>query len=147
MVPNAPLRKCPTCLRELDDEVRKQMGLRTGELLNSLCPGKNGPSDIDHVLHNMHVNPHRIAFIEYKGRKGTPLPDGQRYLHRDLNGIFTDTSTGKKLEVMTWVLWQHDPDPLEKISQVTDWTFGTSSRLQFFRHFPFRPSRKEKGVT
>ena len=76
-----PLRKCPTCRRALDDATRLAMGLRTGEALNALCPGRTGPSDVDHILHNAYITPERIAFLEYKDQ-GALLSGGQAILRR-----------------------------------------------------------------
>lgn len=99
------LDKCPTCRRALDDATRRAMGLRNGELLNSLCPGRVGPSDIDHVLHNGRSTPERIMFYEYKDG---PVPgEGQSWLHRSLRGDWQDRADpGRLLTIRCLVLPQ-----------------------------------------
>jgi hypothetical protein len=105
-MPNRRLGKCPTCRRPLDEATRLGMGLRNGEMLNSLCPGRNGPSDIDHVLHNRWVSPERVMFLEYKN--GVALTQGQQYLRTALNGDWEERNTGRLLAVRYHVLDQHD---------------------------------------
>lgn len=98
---NRPLRKCPTCYRELDPDTRKNMGLRNGETLNALLPGFIGPSDIDHVVHNGHTVPERVMFYEYKKSGG--LNRGQEWLLQALRGDWTNVD-GRRLLVNYTVL-------------------------------------------
>jgi hypothetical protein len=107
------------------------MGLRTGEALNALCPGRNGPSDIDHVIHNMHARPwERIVFFEYKGA-GVPVPDGQRYLHRALSGDYQEVSTGRLVAIRVAVLRPGDESLL---AAWVGWTWPSSPRIEIGEH-------------
>jgi hypothetical protein len=100
-----PLNSCPACRRALDADTRKRMGLRNGELLNSLCPGRIGPSDIDHVLHNGRSNPERVVFYEYKD--GAPMPQGQDWLLKSLTGDWEERASTRRISVRRLVLPQH----------------------------------------
>ena len=117
---NRPLGECPTCHRPLDDEVREAMGLRTGAVLNALCPGRNGPCDIDHVLHNGRRSPERIYFLEYK--RGEPeISGGQKYLLDALRGDWTE-SNGRLLSIRYAVLPNHPENPAAELLQpIVDW--------------------------
>lgn len=96
------------------------MGLRTGELLNGLCPGRNGPSDVDHVLHNGHCSPEeRMIWIEYKA--GVGLTEGQAYLKRAVSGDWEERSTGRLLSIRYVVLPLHPPDPAGLLQPIVDW--------------------------
>lgn len=91
------------------------MGLRNGEALNALCPGKNGPSDIDHVVHNMHTWPYeRLTFLEYKD-EGAELRMGQALLRRSLIGDWQEDATGRCLSIRYHVLYPSDKHKLEPI--------------------------------
>lgn len=114
-----PLRRCPTCRRGFDAETIARMGLRAGVELNALCPGRTGPSDIDHVLHNMHVSPQRIAFLEYKDQ-GAVLSVGQARLRVALAGNWTEVATGRRLEIRHHVLWPSDTD---RLPEIVDWVW------------------------
>lgn len=99
------------------------MGLRNGEVLNSLCPGAIGPSDIDNVLHNGRSKPERIMFLEYKNN-GAPVPTGQAWLLRSLAGDWQEQTTGRLLAIRFDVLQQHPPDPEAVLQPVVDWLWG-----------------------
>lgn len=81
------------------------MGLRTGELLNALCPGNNGPTDIDHGLHNGHVSPERVMFFEYKD--GVDVPPGQLRFLRALSGDWQEASGDRLISVRFRILPLH----------------------------------------
>jgi hypothetical protein len=100
-----------------------EMGLRYGRELNELCPGLNGPSDIDHVLHNMHVRPERVCFIEYK-RNGRPLPQGQQYLARALQGEWREPTSGRALSI-TYVRLDQTPgvDTEDALHRIVEWVW------------------------
>ena len=109
---NQDLRSCPTCRREWDEATEKIAGLRSGKLLNQMCPGKNGPSDIDHVLHNGKSKPEKITFIEYKTRADLYVPVGQQILHRSLTGRWEDIDNRRRrLDVNVAVVPSHPEDP------------------------------------
>jgi hypothetical protein len=103
----------------LDDQVRAAMGLRAGVELNALCPGATGPSDIDHVLHNDAASPQRIAFLEYKNQ-GAVLSIGQARLRAALAGDWTESLTGRRLDIRHHVLWPTDAD---KLPSITGWVW------------------------
>lgn len=96
------------------------MGLRNGEALNALCPGLNGPSDIDHVLHNGHVVPERVVFIEYKSN-GARLSGGQARLLRGLKGDWHDEATGRRLAVRYIVLPLAPDNPSAAVLPIVEW--------------------------
>jgi hypothetical protein len=98
------------------------MGLRNGELLNAKCPGRCGPSDIDHVLHNMSVTPEHIMFLEYK-KAGRGLDAGQRYLFNALRGDWVERNNGRLLSVRYHVMGLHDPKADGKLDAVVDWVW------------------------
>ena len=109
---NQDLRSCPTCRRDWDEETEKKAGLRSGKILNQMCPGKNGPSDIDHVLHNKWSSPERVTFIEYKSDRRLIVPTGQRYLHDSLRGHWVDVDDpDRKLDINVEVIPSHPADP------------------------------------
>jgi hypothetical protein len=114
-----PLRKCPTCRRPLDDATRSAMGLRAGVELNALCPGRAGPSDIDHVIHNDALTPQRIAFLEYKDQ-GALLSVGQARLRVALAGDWTERLTGRRLAIRHHVLW---PSDAHKLPSIAGWVW------------------------
>lgn len=124
---NRPLHRCPTCTRDLDDETRRAMGLRTGEVLNALCPGLNGPSDVDHVLHNAWSNPERLVWIEYKNR--TPvqyervdgLTGGQVILRDSVRGRWCNEDDGRRLDISYVVCPLHPDDPEAEMRPIVDW--------------------------
>jgi hypothetical protein len=91
------------------------MGLRAGVELNALCPGRAGPSDIDHVIHNGDINPQRIAFLEYKDQ-GVVLSVGQARLRAALAGDWTEGHTGRRVLIRHHVLWPSDAGKLESIT-------------------------------
>jgi hypothetical protein len=100
------------------------MGLRNGEVLNTMCPGANGPSDIDHVLHNgRHEPEERIVFFEYKN--GAPVPEGQRWLLNSLRGNWVgwDEEKGKyrMLTIRYTVLPQHPSDAKAELRPIVEW--------------------------
>jgi hypothetical protein len=102
--------------------VRASMGLRTGEVLNSMCPGLNGPSDVDHFVHNKWGdNGSRLAFLEYKD--GVPLTTGQRITHEDTEGVWINEKDGRRLEIRWFVLELHDPEPRPAMRRVVDWVW------------------------
>jgi hypothetical protein len=75
------------------------MGFRNGEKLNELCPGLNGPSDIDHIVHNKWHDPEeRVCLIEYK-EKDVELPKGQRLLLTSLQGDWKEQNTGRLMNI------------------------------------------------
>lgn len=115
---NRRLGVCPTCRRGLDDVTRAAMGLRNGEILNSLCPGRIGPSDIDHVLHNGHTSPETVFFFEYKD--GAPLGRGQERLLNAMRGEWQERSTGRLLNIYYRVLQQRDPNPQAVLAPIVD---------------------------
>lgn len=123
---NRPLGVCPTCRRELDDMTRASMGLRNGEVLNALCPGRIGPSDIDHVLHNGKSRPEVVYFLEYKD--GAPVRGGQDWLFRSLRGEWQERTTGRLLNIYTRVLQQHEPDAAAVLGQIVDFMWPGQSR-------------------
>lgn len=102
------------------------MGLRNGEVLNALCPGRNGPSDIDHVLHNGHSNPERVMFLEYKD--GAPVPGGQAFLFRSLNGDWTERTTGRLLSIRHAVLQQNEPQAEATLRPIVEWLWTPQQR-------------------
>lgn len=118
---NRPLGKCPTCRRDLPDEIRAAMGLRNGELLNSLCPGRNGPSDIDHVIHNGRISPERVMFLEYKD--GPALEGGQKWLLDSLRGDWQERSTGRLLSIRYHLLGQHDSEADHWLNAIVNWVW------------------------
>lgn len=118
---NERLRRCPVCDGELDDHTRQRMGLRSGETLNELCPGRIGPSDIDHIVHNGHVDPERVALFEYKN--GAPVPMGQRWLLDALSGKWTNED-GRRLHIGAAVLPQHPDDEHAALRPYVEWLFG-----------------------
>jgi len=95
------------------------MGLRNGEALNALCPGRCGPSDIDHVIHNMHASPERAMFLEYKD-EGVPIGAGQRYLGESLTGDWRERNTGRLLSVR-WVPLR--PSDAWMLPGIVDWVW------------------------
>lgn len=100
------------------------MGLRNGEVLNALCPGRNGPSDIDNVLHNKyHPEGERVMFLEYKSN-GASLSGGQRILLDALWGDWQDRNTGGLLSIRRRVLDLHPPDPEAELQPIVDWLWG-----------------------
>ena len=104
------LDRCPTCGQGMSAGVREQMGLRTGHLLNQMCPGRNGPSDIDHVLNNDHSVPQRTLFYEYKHSRDAQVSGAQWRLHRCLEGLWTEVGGNERLmEIRFQVLHAH-PD-------------------------------------
>lgn len=98
------------------------MGLRNGEALNALCPGRNGPSDIDHVIHNMHVDPERLMFLEYKDA-GVGLTAGQEYLRRSLTGDWEERSTGRLMSVRFYPM---HPADAWKLPGIVEWVWPDS---------------------
>jgi hypothetical protein len=118
---NRKLGKCPTCERPLDDHTRAGMGLRNGELLNSMCPGRNGPSDIDHVLHNMRATPERVMFLEYKN--GVPLTRGQDILRQSLVGEWQEQNTGRLIKITYTVLDKHAPDAQARLASIVSYVW------------------------
>lgn len=119
---NKPLGRCPTCGHGLDDDTRKRMGLRNGEVLNSLCPGRTGPSDVDHVLHNgKHKPDERIAWIEYKN--GVPLGNGQSWLKDSLRGEWQERNDGRLLTMRYAVVQQYVRDPAQTLQPIVEWVF------------------------
>lgn len=116
------LGKCPTCYRALDDATRLAMGLRNGEALNAQCPGLNGPSDIDHVLHNGHRSPERIMFLEYKDG-GARISGGQLWVLKALRGDWLERNTGRELAIRFVGLPLHPTDPHEAVRGVVEWVW------------------------
>jgi hypothetical protein len=99
------------------------MGLRSGEVLAALCPGRIGPSDIDHVLHNGRTppgTPARLAFLEYKNGNAEPRY-GQQFLLRALRGHWQDRDDGRQLDIAALVLPQFPPDPNQVLQPIVDW--------------------------
>jgi hypothetical protein len=123
---NRILRDCRTCGRPIDPATRAQMGLATGDALNALCPGLNGPSNIDHVLHNREGwLAERLFIVEYKP-EGAELPEGQRILrdgltghcHADtLTGHWREIHTGRGLDIRYRTLYPSDAGKLEAITK------------------------------
>ena len=117
---NRKLGKCPTCGRVLDGDTRAAMGLRNGEKLNELCPGRNGPSDIDHVIHNMHARPfERAMFLEYKN-EGMVLTQGQQYLHKAVTGDWKELTSGRLISIRVVTLW---PSQEWMLPSIVDWVW------------------------
>jgi hypothetical protein len=122
---NEPLRRCPVCDRHLDDETIRKMGLRYGKALNGLCPDNNGPSDIDHVIHNQWSNPERIVIFEYKRsihKRRIPISEGQWRLFRALSGTWAETGTGRRLDIRVAVL-DEDADNDILLHTLTEWVW------------------------
>lgn len=94
---NERLGICPTCYRHLGVHDRAQMGLRNGEVLNELLPGRIGPSDIDHIIHNGSANPERFLILEYKSGNGG-VPRGQERLLDSLKGSWT-SARGRRIAI------------------------------------------------
>lgn len=122
----SPMRKCPLCLRPLTEHDRVNMGLRSGDMLSALCPGRIGPSDIDHVIHNGASYPQRLAVIEYKG--GAPVGIGQRILFGAIAGEWRD---GKRaLDIRVFII-EDDHEPAAQLAEAVGWTFaGRRERRQ-----------------
>jgi hypothetical protein len=127
-VTNQRLRNCPCCLGELDAAALARMGIRDGAILNSLCPGLNGPSDIDHVLHNMHVSPERFMFLEYKGGDTLELPKGQQILRTHLMGNWQNLDTGRRISIAHQVLPLRPSNPGPLLQDVVDRVWPNKSR-------------------
>jgi hypothetical protein len=125
---NDRLRVCPTCKRPLDDANRQRMGLRTGETLNRLCPGLNGPSDIDHVLHNGRVSPERLFFLEYKGNGGG-AKYGQAFLFRSVTGDWEERTSGRLLSIRYQILPEHPSEPEDLLSPIVSWMWPEGALL------------------
>lgn len=104
------------------------MGLRNGELLNGLCPGRIGPCDIDHVLHNGQSDPERVMFFEYKD--GAPVPGGQKWLLRSLSGDYQERNDGRLLSVRHVILQQHEPEPEMVLRPAVDWLWPSVVRAR-----------------
>lgn len=118
---NQDLRSCPTCRRAWDEETEKKAGLRSGKLLNQMCPGKNGPSDIDHVLHNRWSKPEKITFIEYKSMKGLYVPAGQQMLHDSLTGHWENVyNRNRRLDINVAILPSHPEDPEKWLKPIVE---------------------------
>lgn len=95
------------------------MGLRNGEKLNELCPGRCGPSDIDHILHNKYAKPERIMVLEYKD-EDVELTTGQQLLRKSLVGDWEERITGRLLAVRYVVL---HPSKEWQLSAVVNWVW------------------------
>jgi hypothetical protein len=96
-------------------EAKEEMGLRTGEILNKLCPGRNGPSDWDHILHNRwHADGDRFAVIDY-GRGGKTLNQGQQLLKEGL------LSPRKKFRYFLLDAYESRPEP--KLRRIVNWVW------------------------
>lgn len=80
---------CPTCAG-----TGKASYLRSGVWLNSRCPGRNGPQDVDSspMTHELdHLAAKRKVRIEYKRGASDQLPDGQeRHLLAELRSTRPD---------------------------------------------------------
>lgn len=98
------------------------MGLRAGELLNALCPGNNGPSDFDHVLHNGHRSPERLAIVEYKPGDAL-LPEGQRRLLEAVKGQWRERHTDRLLDVRYVVVGRNQAAPGDRLAEIVDWVW------------------------
>lgn len=117
------LRECPTCHRAFDEHTLEAMGLRNGIALNALCPGRNGPSDIDNVIHNAwHPDGHRIMFLEFK-RNGASLSGGQKMMLDALSGDWEERNDGRRLSIRWHVLDAHSNDPETELRPVVDWVW------------------------
>jgi hypothetical protein len=104
------------------------MGLRSGELFNAMCPGRNGPHDLDGVGFNGHVAHRakyaRLAVLEYK-RGPVPLLDGTAILMRDTTGKWCQPAEegGKlrRLEIRWWVIDEHGPRHKLELAAAAAW--------------------------
>lgn len=103
------------------------MGLRSGVMLNELCPGATGPSDIDHVIHNGKIVPERAFLLEYKD--GAPVSGGQGWLFRSLSGDWEELNTGRRLSIRWQVLPAHgEPEELEeRLQAIVEWVWPGQS--------------------
>lgn len=112
------LGRCPTCAQPLSDAVRESMGARNGEALNAMCPGKIGPSDIDHVIHVLIGD--KVAFFEYKDG-GAALSGGQSIMLDALAGEWVEPATGRRLNVRYFVIPNHPPDINSAYQSAISW--------------------------
>lgn len=116
-----PLGVCPTCRRGLPPGVRAEMCMRGGVVLNALCPGACGPSDVDHVIHSDTTSPERVMFLEYKDTAApAEVPAAQRRVFDSLAGEWRERRTGRLLTVGYAVLRQHEPDPVAALRPAVD---------------------------
>ncbi len=110
------------------------MGLRNGSIVNALCPGFAGPSDIDNVIHNNRRREgpgrkvERVLVLEYKGKTGE-LRDGQRMLLEALAGRWEERSSGRQLETRVAVLPSHPPDPVAAVLPWLRWVWNDSGLM------------------
>jgi hypothetical protein len=113
------------------------MGLRNGVLLNAMCPGKNGPHDLDAVvlanpqLHVLHSNrSRRLAIIDYKASNAAPIAkrSGTNILYEALAGSWEEPADGfgkakRRLEVRVWYLDEGRPEAAsaETFAEIRAW--------------------------